>query len=67
MIKSRILFLIPQMKFTFFSCNKEKQQGAKPNIILIMSDDMGYSDIGYCGGVASTLIVHWPAGIKKKN
>ena len=36
----------------FSSCRKKTQK--KPNIILIMSDDMGFSDIGCYGGEIST-------------
>jgi arylsulfatase len=39
--------------FTFFSC-KETTKLAKPNILLIMADDMGYSDIGCYGGEIQT-------------
>ena len=47
--------------FIFFSamlarsCNQqENTQSSQPNIILIMSDDMGYSDIGCYGGEIRT-------------
>ncbi len=39
------------------SCQTEKQQSPKPNIILIMSDDMGYSDIGCYGGMINTPVL----------
>lgn len=41
-----------------FSCSKngdrEKASSEKPNIILILADDMGYSDLGCYGGEIST-------------
>ena len=36
------------------ACNSTKQENTKPNIILIMADDMGYSDIGCYGGEINT-------------
>ena len=40
-----------------FSCNNQKPQTkpeGKPNIVLIMADDMGFSDIGCYGGEVET-------------
>ena len=34
--------------------NKERQVGRKPNILLIMADDMGFSDLGCYGGEIHT-------------
>ncbi len=36
------------------SCSAYADSSSRPNIILIMSDDMGYSDIGCYGGEIKT-------------
>ena len=40
--------------FTFLAHNLFAADAKKPNIILIMADDMGYSDIGSYGGEINT-------------
>ncbi|MCK5105236.1 MAG: arylsulfatase [Cyclobacteriaceae bacterium] len=52
-----ILFLSTTLFLVLFSCkhqNDSERSNARPNIILIMSDDMGYSDIGCYGSEIST-------------
>ncbi len=46
-----ILFAI----FLFFGCNQQEETAAvKPNILLIIADDLGYTDLGCYGGEINT-------------
>lgn len=47
-------FLIFVALIFLFSCTKEKSPDARPNIILIMGDDIGFSDIGCFGSEIPT-------------
>lgn len=49
-----ILFFLLLVLISFWSCKQEEVNLSKPNIILIMADDMGYSDIGCFGSEIST-------------
>jgi len=44
------------MAIALLGCNREQQaeQKAKPNVLIIVADDMGYSDIGPFGGNINT-------------
>jgi arylsulfatase A-like enzyme len=55
MIK-RILLLVltPVVIYVFAGCVEKQQTNKKPNILLIVADDLGYSDIGCFGGEIST-------------
>ncbi|MFC6101201.1 arylsulfatase [Olivibacter domesticus] len=48
------LVLLGNSSFTSGNHPQRPQKSEKPNIILIMSDDMGYSDIGCFGGEIET-------------
>ncbi len=59
----RTIYLFDQFSFPsfliillmFISCQEpQKESQKRPNILLIMADDMGYSDIGAYGGEIST-------------
>ncbi len=56
MKKSSFIYLLA-MAIISFGCNsstEHQEQNSPPNIILIMGDDMGYSDIGCYGGEINT-------------
>jgi arylsulfatase A-like enzyme len=57
MMKSKISILGFAILLALASCKTDNQQNTKPNIILIMADDMGYSDIGCYGGVINTPVL----------
>lgn len=57
MLKSKSVLLGIIIIVFFSSCNQEPIKNSRPNIILIMSDDMGYSDIGCYGGVINTPVL----------
>jgi arylsulfatase A-like enzyme len=66
-MKSKKLFLLVFVALTtLFSCNQQKVQkeskAEKPNILLIVADDMGYSDIAPFGGNIHTPVISQLAG-----
>jgi len=50
----KTLVCIASSFIVFFQCCSEPEDAFRPNIILIMSDDMGYSDLGCYGGEINT-------------
>ncbi len=53
----KIFFTSILLAFLFFSCKSEqlsKKENEHPNIIIIMADDMGFSDIGCYGSEIET-------------
>ncbi|TLP74397.1 hypothetical protein ES765_16150 [Maribacter sp. ACAM166] len=57
MIRFKHVVLTCCISLAVIGCKNDQLQKKRPNIILIMSDDMGYSDIGCYGGVINTPIL----------
>ncbi|MFK7814004.1 MAG: arylsulfatase [Maribacter sp.] len=57
MKQSKLMILSILMAMIFLSCEEQVHKVTRPNIILIMSDDMGYSDIGCYGGLINTPVL----------
>jgi arylsulfatase len=52
--KLRLVALMPALALAVLSCTAERQSATRPNILLIVADDLGYSDIGSFGGEIAT-------------
>ena len=52
--KLRLLGLIPTLALALWSCTGEQDTARQPNILLIVADDLGYSDIHSFGGEIAT-------------
>ncbi|WP_255785229.1 arylsulfatase [Membranihabitans maritimus] len=57
MVKLGFKFLFFIGVFVCTACKSSKEENLQPNIILIMTDDMGYSDIGCYGGPIKTPVL----------
>ena len=52
--KLSLLAAIPTLTIALSGCAGEQQTAMQPNILLIVADDLGYSDIGSFGGEIAT-------------
>ncbi len=52
--KLRLLGLIFTLALVLSNCAADQQTARRPNILLIVADDMGYSDLGSFGGEIAT-------------
>jgi arylsulfatase len=58
----RFLSLLPALALVVSSCAETQPTARQPNILLIVADDMGYSDIGSFGGEIATPTLDQLAG-----
>ncbi len=48
---NRFLIILTLFSFVLFSCNSEKNN-ERPNVLIMLADDMGYADLACFGGTA---------------
>jgi hypothetical protein len=65
-VSPRLLVLIPLL-LSVLTPPVSSADAGKPNVILILADDLGWSDIGCYGGEINTPTLDWPAARKKGN
>lgn len=43
------LFSVVMLFVSSMSCSQESTQATRPNVVVIMVDDLGYADVGFNG------------------
>lgn len=61
-----IITILTASTFLFKTCKEDRKhniaEDSRPNIVIIMADDMGFSDAGCFGGEIQTPNIDWLAG-----